>query len=188
MNPRLWSPDDEAKLQMMVAQHMAWRIIGAHLGRSGQAVFNKAKAMGLGPKPFTGDLSVAWAVIVRVCSDGRARNAHELMAATGNGRATIDALMKKRIGQGRAHVARWDPRPGCPVPYWLPVPGRNAQKPKAKTSLERERARIERMKRDDPLRYDAYLAKKRVRTQLSRRGAAVQQHDVVRALFSGAQP
>lgn len=182
-----WTDEDKAKLKAMAEAGVAWRIIGAHLGRSGEAAFNKAKLMGLGPKPFTGNQSPAWAAIVRVCQDGRPRTVHELCKATGNARITIDALMKKRKALGQAHVARWERRAGCPVPYWIPTPGVSARKPKPLSQNDREKARIERMKADDPLRYKAYLERKRLRTAL-RRGVTTPQHEVVRALFGmGAQ-
>lgn len=181
MSGKRWPEEDMKLLRKLVKQNMPWRVIGAHLNRSGQAVFNKAKAMDLGAKPFTGNQSPAWMIIQQLCRDGRPRTVHELVEATGCARITIDLLLRRRREAGMAHVARWEQRPGCPIPHWLPVPGKCARKPRAKTNCQREKDRIKRMKKEDPLRYEAYLAKKRVRTHLRRHGT--QQHEIVSAMF-----
>jgi hypothetical protein len=182
-----WTAEDEAKLREMWATGASFCAIGAELNRSGDAVFQKGKTLGLGSKPCADQRSPVWAFIVRVCADGRARSVHELIEVTGAARVTIDHLMRRRSAAGQAHVARWEKRWGAPTPYWLPVPGKNAPKPRVKTHSERQRDRMRRLKEEDPLQYKAIVDRKTVRRALSR-GTVRQQHEVVRAMFGMGAP
>ena len=177
-----WTPEEEAKLRELVATGQSYRIIGAHLGRTGDTVFHKAKAMGLGSKPLTTERSPTWIAIQRVCADGVPRTTKELAAATGAARHTIDCLMQERRLKKQAHVARWKSGHGAPVPHWLPVPGRNSPRPRVMTKNESSQRFRDRQRKNDPLAYVAQLRRNVVRQAL-KKGQVGTQHPLVRALF-----
>jgi hypothetical protein len=169
-----WTPQEVEKLRELCATGQSYRVIGAHLGRSADTVFHKAKALGLGPKPLTTERSITWLAIQRVCADGVARTVHELAAVTGASRHTIDLLL--------AHVKRWRTGHGAPAPYWLPVPGKSARRPKPLTRAEMSKRFRDRLRESDPIAYRVYLARNTARAAL-KAGKPKRQHDVVRALF-----
>lgn len=181
MSPR-WTLDEEQKLRDLVATGQSYRVIGAHLGRSGDTVFHKAKAMGLGPKPLMGERSPTWIAILRICADGIPRTVHELAKATGAARHTVDCLFWERKKAKQAHVVRWQTGHGAPVPYWLPVPGRSAQRPRVLTPAQQSKRFRDRLRENDPIAYRAYLARSATRAAL-RSGKVKPQHAIVRALF-----
>lgn len=178
-----WTPAEEQKLRDLVATGQSYRVIGAHLGRTGDTVFHKAKAMGLGSKPLTAERSPTWIAIQRICADGVPRTTRELAAATGAARHTVDCLMAERRRKKQAHVARWVAGHGAPLPYWLPVPGRNAPRPKVLTPAEVSRRFRERQRKEDPLAYVAQLRRNGVRQALKSGKTNTTQHALVRALF-----
>ncbi|QEZ47197.1 hypothetical protein [Cupriavidus oxalaticus] len=179
---RRWTQDEEAMLISLTRSDLSWRVIGAHLNRSAEAVQVKAKSLKLGPKPYTGNKSPTWSLVIQICADGRARTVHELAKLTGTSRISLDRILKDRAEAGLAHVAAWQRRWGPPTPLWLPEPGKNAAKPKARTHCQRERDRMRRMKEDDPLRYKAIIDRASARRAM-RKGKVAQQHPLVQALF-----
>ncbi|GEM_PF-3213411 len=183
-----WTDEDKEKLRSLVLTRASWHIIGAHLNRSGAAAQLKAAELGLGPKPRSGNRSPVWALIVRICSDGRPRTVHELVQLTGATRVCIDRLMKDRHEVGQAHTAGWIHRlRGPAAPVWLPVPGKNVARPRARSHAERQRDRVRRMKEDDPLAYKALIDRATVRRRF-RRGTVTQQHAVIQAMFGMGAP
>ncbi|WP_454056051.1 hypothetical protein [Cupriavidus sp. Marseille-Q8015] len=178
-----WTPAEEQKLRDLVATGQSYRVIGAHLGRTGDTVFHKAKAMGLGSKPLTTERSPTWIAIQRVCADGVPRTTRELAAATGAARHTVDCLMAERRRKKQAHVARWQSGHGAPVPHWLPVPGRNAPRPRVMTRAESSQRFRDRQRKEDPLAYVAQLRRNGVRHALKNGKLKMNQHAIVRALF-----
>lgn len=182
-----WTKEEEGRLRELWASGKSFKVIGAELGRSGDAAFRKGKAMGLGSKPFDGDMSPTWALLLRVCQDRRARTVHEMAQITGTSRSTIDHLMLRKERAGEAHVANWGKRPGAPIPYWLPFPGKSKPKPRAMTNAERNRARYARLKEEDPLRLKAIVERNSL-NRAQRNGTVRQQHAVVRALFGMGAP
>lgn len=177
-----WTPEEEQKLRELVATGQSYRVIGAHLGRSGDTVFHKAKAMGLGAKPLTTERSPTWIAIERICADGVPRSVHELVEATGAARHTIDCLFYDRKKAKQAHVARWQAGHGAPVPLWLPVPGKSARRPRTMTLAETSKRFRDRLRESDPIAYRVYLARNAARSAL-KAGKVKRQHAVVRALF-----
>jgi hypothetical protein len=184
-----WTPEDEAKLRELYSPTRTFKEIGDQLGRSKDAVQMKAAEMGLGPKPYKGYRSTIWPLIEEICKDGRARTVHELVELTGASRVSIDKLLKDRHGDGLAHVVRWRPNPhGQATPLWLPVPGKDAKRPKVVTPSERQAERMRRMREEDPLRYKAIIDRCAIRRKLKKHGVLAQQHPLVQALFGmGAQ-
>ncbi|WP_434033576.1 SANT/Myb-like DNA-binding domain-containing protein [Cupriavidus sp. a3] len=177
-----WTPEEEQKLRELVATGQSYRVIGAHLGRAGDTVFAKAKAMGLGPKPLTGERSPTWIAILRICADGIPRTVHELAKATGAARHTVDCLFWERKKAKQAHVVRWLTGHGAPVPYWLPVQGRSARRPPTLTPAQVSKRFRDRLRENDPIAYRAYLARTTTRAAL-KAGRVKPQHAIVRALF-----
>lgn len=185
---RTWKPKEMAELAAMVSTNLSWSVIGAHFNRTPQAAQMKAASMGLGPKPYKGNRSPAWALIVHICKDRRPRSVHELVKLTGATRVCIDRLMKDRHDAGQAHVGDWlRSRKGPPAPLWLPVPGVDAPKPAPLRNADRQRERMRRMKKDDPLRYKAILDRTTVRRRL-RKGVVTPQHPLIQALFGMEAP
>lgn len=180
---RPWTDADEAQLVALMRTDLSWRAIGAHLDRTQSAVQMKAAEMGLGPKPYTGNKSPVWALMVRICEDGRPRTVHELVKLTGASRVCVDRLMKERHAAGLAHAAGWiRSRRGPPKPLWLPCAGKDAPKPHVPTAAERQSARIRKMREEDPLRYKAIVDRCVVRRRL-KKGTVTAQHPVLQALF-----
>lgn len=177
-----WTEEEMERLRALWRGELSLRVIGGHMGRSAEAIFRKAKDLGLGSKPYEGNKSPYWALIVRICQDGRARTVHELAAETGASRFTVDGLMKQREAAGLAHVVRWERRWGPPTPYWLPQPGASARKPKARTHNERQKALMRRMKDEDPLKYKAIIERKTLR-RAQKLGVVPRQHAVVQAMY-----
>lgn len=182
-----WTADEEAKLRELWASGQSFRVIGAHLGRAGDAVYRKGKEMGLGTKPLTAERSPTWIMIQRICTDGVPRTVHEFAVLTGAASHTIDCLFKKRAAAGEAHVARWRKRQGTPIPHWLPVAGKDARRPAVLTSAERARRNRARMREEDPIAYQATLNRNTLRRSIKTGALARrQQHAVVAALFATA--
>lgn len=177
-----WTPEEVEKLRELCATGQSYRVIGAHLGRTADTVFHKAKALGLGPKPLTTERSITWIAIKRICADGVARTVHELAALTGASRHTIDLLLAGRQKSGQAHVKRWRTGHGAPAPFWLPVPGKSARRPKPLTRAQMSKRFRDRLRDDDPIAYRVYMARNTARAAL-KTGKPRRQHDVVRALF-----
>jgi len=178
-----WTEEEMGTLASLVWAGLSWCVIGAHLNRSGSAVQNKAAALELGPKPHKGNRSPVWSLIVRICADGRPRTVHELVEITGASRVCIDRLMKERHDAKQAHVAKWNTlHRGPAAPLWLPVPGKDATRPRARSQAQRQRDRMRRMKEEDPLRYKAIIDRTTIRRRL-RKGAVTPQHPVIQALF-----
>lgn len=185
---RPWTKEEEAKLRRLFRSDTTFDVIGAELGRTRHAVRMKAEYLGLGPKPYTGNRSPVWSLIVRICQDGRPRTVHELAALTKATRVCVDRLMNDRLAAGQAHVPKWDrQRRGPALPYWLPVPGKSAPRPVPRTSAERQREVIRRMREEDPLRYKALVDRAALR-QREKRGVVAQQHPVIQALFGMGAP
>jgi len=184
-----WTPEDEGKLRELYSPTKTFKEIGDQLGRSKDAVQMKAAELGLGPKPYKGYRSTIWPLIEEICKDGRARTVHELAALTGASRVAIDRLMKDRHDDGLAHVADWLPTERGPkAPLWLPVPGKDAKRPKATTPAERQAARMRRMKEEDPLRYKAIIDRCTIRRKLKKGLVLAHQHPIVHALFGMGAP
>lgn len=178
-----WTDEELATLRRLWSEGHSFRVIGAHLNRSGDAVYRKGKELGLGAKPLAQtDRSPTWALIRRLCADGRPRTVHEIARLTGAGRSTVDQLFKKHRSAGDAHVVTWDRRCGAPVPYWLPEPGKSAKRPKVMTSTERARLARKRMKEEDPLRYKLMIDRNTI-NRARRNGTVPRQHRVMNALF-----
>ncbi|GLC92333.1 hypothetical protein Tamer19_17410 [Cupriavidus sp. TA19] len=182
-----WTNEEEARLRQLWTTGKSLKVIGAELGRTADAAYRKGKAMGLGSKPFEGETSPTWMLLTRVCRDRRGRTVHEMAQATGTSRYTIDQLMRRKEKAGEAHVADWEKRPGAPIPYWLPFPGKSKPKPRALTNTERNRALRARIREEDPLRYKAMIDRATV-NRSRRNGTVRKQHLVVRALFGLGRP
>ena len=177
-----WTAEEEAKLRELWNSGKSFRQIGAELGRSGEAAYRKGLLLGLGSKPFTGDPSPTWALIVRVCADRRARTVHELAEAIGTSRHTIDYLMRTREEKGEAHVGDWQRRPGSPVPCWLPFPGKSRPKPRRLTNTERNRALRARIKEEDPIRYKAMMDRNTLK-RAARNGTIPKRRGLLLAMY-----
>lgn len=178
-----WTPEEEAKLRELWDSGKSFREIGAILGRSGEAAYRKGVSMKLGSKPFGGDPSPTWALIVRICSDRRPRSVHEIAEAAGTSRHTVDYLMRTREEEGRAHVADWKKRPGSPIPYWLPLPGKSKPRPRSLTNTERNRAWRAKLRDEDPLAYKALIDRNTV-NRARRMGTVPKPPKLLRALFA----
>lgn len=180
---RPWTDADVAQLAALMKTGTSWRAIGAHLNRTKDAAQMKAAELKLGPKPYKGNKSPVWALIVKIGQDKRPRTVHELVLLTRATRVCIDRLMKERHEAGKAHVGDWiRSRKGPPKPMWLPYAGKDAPKPYVPTAAERQSARMRRMKEEDPLRYKAIVDRCTVRRRL-KKGVVTQQHPVLQALF-----
>ncbi|AGW94614.1 hypothetical protein N234_31700 [Ralstonia pickettii DTP0602] len=177
-----WGKEEVARLRKLWESGKSFRMIGAELGRSIESVYRKGKALGLGSKPFEGETSPTWMLLTRVCQDRRGRTVHEMAKITGASRHTIDQMFLRKERAGEAHVARWEQRPGAPIPYWLPFPGKSKPKPRRLTNTERSRVQRARMREEDPLRYKAMIDRNTVNRAL-RNGTVRKQHAVVQALF-----
>ncbi|PLP96944.1 hypothetical protein CYJ10_29315 [Cupriavidus pauculus] len=172
-----------AQLAALMKTGTSWRAIGAHLHRTKDAAQMKAAELKLGPKPYTGNKSPVWSLIVKIGQDKQPRSVHELVKMTRATRVCIDRLMKERHEAGLAHVGDWlRSRRGPPKPLWVPFPGKDAPKPYVATPSERACARMRRMKEEDPLRYKAIIARCSLRRRL-KKGLGAKQHAVVQALF-----
>lgn len=183
----IWTADEEATLRRLVAEGLTYRAIGLALNRSESGVQYKAARLKLGPKPYTGNRSPIWSLILNVCADGQARTVHELATLTGASRTCIDHLMKTRLDAGKAHVPKWDRIPRGPaMPYWLPFPGKSAPRPLQRTAAERQNARMQRMREEDPLQYKAIVARCSVRRRI-KAGKVTRQHPLIQALFGMGQ-
>lgn len=181
-----WTDEHKEDLRRMVAEGKSWRLIGAHLGRNADAVFVRAKAMGLGPKPLKREFSSPiWTLIQRACADNKPRSVHELTLMVGCARSTVDRLMKLHIKAGAAHIAKWKKNDnGSPSPLYLPVAGKNKKRPKALPAAEYQRAYRARIREDDPLRHRVEVDRDYFR-RAEREGRLPKQHDIVSALFGG---
>ncbi len=177
-----WTKEEEALLRQLWSSGKSFKVIGAELGRSREAAYRKGISMGLGSKPFDGETSPTWLLLVRVCQDRRGRTVHEMARITGTSRHTIDHLMRRKEAAGEAHVVGWRKRSGSPVPHWLPFPGVSKPKPRALTNTERNRRLRDRLREDDPLRYKAMIDRNSVK-RAARKGTVKKQHAVVQALF-----
>ncbi|SPR97366.1 hypothetical protein [Cupriavidus taiwanensis] len=182
-----WTVEDVARLRSLWTTGKSFRVIGAELGRSIESVYRKGKDLGLGSKPFQGETSPTWLLLIRVCQDRRGRTVHEMVKVSGASRHTIDALMRTKEAAGAAHVVDWKKRSGSPIPLWLPFPGKSKPKPRAMTNTERCRARRARLREEDPLAYKALIDRNTV-NRARRNGSVRKQHSVVRALFGMGAP
>ncbi|MGT2429268.1 hypothetical protein ACU4HD_12070 [Cupriavidus basilensis] len=180
-----WTAEEEAKLRELWVTGQSFRVIGAHLGRAGDAVYRKGREMGLGSKPLATERSPTWVMIQRIAADGVPRTVHEFASLTGAARHTIDCLFKKRAGMGEAHIARWRKRQGTPIPHWLPTAGKDAQRPVVPSIAERARRLRARMREEDPIAYRAMLSRNSLRRSI-KTGALARRSKAPMSVFSVA--
>lgn len=177
-----WTPEEEAAFAALFATGVSFRVLGAHFGRSSESAYRKSVQMGLGSKPLQGNRSPTWAAIVAVCADRVPRTVHQLAAATGAARRTIDQLLQRHAEAGEAHVARRARREGRAIPFWLPFPGKSVPAPRRRTAAENCRNYYRRLKEEDPIRLKLRTDRNTVR-RAEKRGTVPRQHKAVRALF-----
>lgn len=177
-----WTPEEEEAFVKLFATGVSFRVLGAHFGRSSESAYRKAVQMGLGSKPLQGNRSPTWAALVVLCADGKPRTVHELAAATGAARHTLDQLLRVHEQAGEAHVAIRLRRSGRSIPYWLPFAGKSAPAPRPRTNAQNSRRYYRRLKEEDPITLKLRTDRDTLR-RAEKRGTVPRQHKAVRALF-----
>jgi hypothetical protein len=183
-----WTDEQMEDLRRMVAEGKSWRLIGAHLGRSADAVWVRARKLGLGPKPLKREFkSAIWTLIQRACADRKPRTVHEVSLMVGCARTSVDRLMKRFAKSGQAHVAKWEKREdgGTPIPYWLPFAGKSKRRPKPLGAIEAQRRRRANVREENPERNQAENNRAAMLRAHRTSGIPVQHH-VINALFGRA--
>lgn len=180
-----WTDEQMDDLRRMMAEGKSWRLIGAHLGRSADAVWIRARKMGLGPKPLNREFkSAIWTLIQRACADKKPRTVHDVALMVGCARTSVDRLMKRYAEAGQAHVAKWEKRAdgGSPIPLWLPFAGKSKRRPKPLGPIEAQRRRRAKLREENPERNQAENNRAAMLRAHRTTGIPVQ-HQVINALF-----
>ena len=165
-----WTDEEVAELRRMAKLDMSWRQVAAHMGRSDASIRNKAVMLKLVKAERAKPKAPTWALIELACADGVPRSAVQLAAQLKTTPKWVHRLLRSFGQDGLAHVARWERgEDGKLVPYWLPVPGVSARKPKPLT-VKQVNARFRKKLKDDPIRHKTLTDRYNTRAREKYRG------------------
>ena len=189
-----WSDADVEAMRGLVAEGLSWKAIGAKVGRTHGACWQKWAELHEGnaprkPRVKGAAASPLWSAICLIARDGIARPTAEWAALTGGSTNAINKQLWRNVDAGLAHVVRWlreERRNNLPLPVWLPKPGKSKPKPASFSMAEMSRRAREKLKEQDPIAYRLAIAKSWERKK-RRRGIVGKQHAVVRALFGSKE-